>query len=129
MRVLSSFGIIAPAALPLCAPALHAQRFGNPDVLAPDFPSPEAVVEKMLELAKCTKKDVVYDLGCGDGRIPVTAARKSCSENCMKILRRGSIPRTMVRGRFLFPVPLSRRTTGRFTAQQHQSGTMAVKIR
>jgi hypothetical protein len=31
--------------------------------------------------------------------------------------------------RILFPVPLSRGTTGRFTAEQHQSGTMAVKIR
>jgi len=30
----------------------------------------------MLEMAKVTANDVVYDLGCGDGRIPVTAARK-----------------------------------------------------
>jgi ribosomal protein L11 methylase PrmA len=34
------------------------------------------VVEAMLELAKVTKNDVVYDLGCGDGRIPVTAHLK-----------------------------------------------------
>jgi ribosomal protein L11 methylase PrmA len=34
------------------------------------------VVEKMLELAKVKKDDVVYDLGCGDGRIVLTAARK-----------------------------------------------------
>lgn len=39
-------------------------------------PTPELVVEKMLELAKVTKKDVVFDLGCGDGRIVVTAAKK-----------------------------------------------------
>jgi uncharacterized protein (TIGR03000 family) len=39
-------------------------------------PTPEEVVAKMLELAKVTKDDVVYDLGCGDGRIVVTAARK-----------------------------------------------------
>ena len=32
--------------------------------------------EKMLELAQVTKADVVYDLGCGDGRIPITAAKK-----------------------------------------------------
>ena len=30
----------------------------------------------MLQVANVTKNDVVYDLGCGDGRIPVTAARK-----------------------------------------------------
>jgi outer membrane protein assembly factor BamB len=39
-------------------------------------PTPQDVVEQMLELARVKKADVVYDLGCGDGRIVVTAARK-----------------------------------------------------
>jgi outer membrane protein assembly factor BamB/precorrin-6B methylase 2 len=39
-------------------------------------PTPQDVVEKMLELARVKREDVVYDLGCGDGRIVVTAARK-----------------------------------------------------
>jgi len=39
-------------------------------------PTPQKVVEKMLEVAHVTRSDVVYDLGCGDGRIVVTAARK-----------------------------------------------------
>lgn len=39
-------------------------------------PTPQEVVEKMLELARVKKADVVYDLGCGDGRIVVTAAQK-----------------------------------------------------
>ncbi len=39
-------------------------------------PTPQDVVEKMLELAGVKKEDVVCDLGCGDGRIVVTAARK-----------------------------------------------------
>jgi len=39
-------------------------------------PTPPHVVEKMLELAQVTKGDVVYDLGCGDGRIPILAAKK-----------------------------------------------------
>jgi SAM-dependent methyltransferase len=38
--------------------------------------SPHDVVAKMLELAKVTKDDLVYDLGCGDGRIVVAAAKK-----------------------------------------------------
>jgi outer membrane protein assembly factor BamB len=42
----------------------------------PFVPSPQDVVDKMLELAKVTKDDVVYDLGCGDGRIVVSAAKK-----------------------------------------------------
>ncbi|MCS7014501.1 MAG: methyltransferase domain-containing protein [Gemmatales bacterium] len=46
----------------------------RPDVIF--VPTPQPVVERMLELAKVTKADVVYDLGCGDGRIVVTAAKK-----------------------------------------------------
>jgi len=46
----------------------------EPDVIF--VPTPQEVVEKMLDVAKVTKKDVVYDLGCGDGRIVLTAARK-----------------------------------------------------
>jgi SAM-dependent methyltransferase len=39
-------------------------------------PTPQNVVDKMLEVAKVGKDDVLYDLGCGDGRIVVTAAKK-----------------------------------------------------
>jgi SAM-dependent methyltransferase len=42
----------------------------------PYVPTPQEVVDKMLEMAKVTKNDVVYDLGCGDGRIVITAAQK-----------------------------------------------------
>jgi len=38
--------------------------------------TPQEVVEKMLSLANVTEKDVVYDLGCGDGRIVITAAKE-----------------------------------------------------
>jgi uncharacterized protein (TIGR03000 family) len=39
-------------------------------------PTPPEVVDKMLKMAKVTKDDVVYDLGCGDGIIVITAAKK-----------------------------------------------------
>src|SRR5579872_5964738 len=38
-------------------------------------PTPQNVVDALLRLAKVTRDDVVWNLGCGDGRIPVTAAR------------------------------------------------------
>lgn len=46
----------------------------NPDVVF--VPTPQEVVDRMLELAEVKKDDLVYDLGCGDGRIVVTAAKK-----------------------------------------------------
>jgi uncharacterized protein (TIGR03000 family) len=46
----------------------------TPDVVY--WPTPQEVVDKMLELAKLKKEDLVYDLGCGDARILVTAAKK-----------------------------------------------------
>jgi SAM-dependent methyltransferase len=42
--------------------------------LGPWLQSPQAAVERMLELAQVTSKDVVYDLGCGNGRIVLEAA-------------------------------------------------------
>jgi len=45
-----------------------------PDV--PYVPTPYEVVEEMLKMARVTPEDVVYDLGCGDGRIVITAAQK-----------------------------------------------------
>jgi tRNA G37 N-methylase Trm5 len=46
----------------------------TPDVIF--VPTPQEVVDKMLELAEVKKDDVVYDLGCGNGIIVVTAAKK-----------------------------------------------------
>jgi hypothetical protein len=60
-------------ALLLCALATGA-RAGEPRV--PYVPTPQEVVERMLEIAKVTAKDYVVDLGSGDGRIVITAAKK-----------------------------------------------------
>lgn len=45
-------------------------------ILAPYVPTPPEVVERMLDLAGVTSSDVVYDLGCGDGRIVIAAAQR-----------------------------------------------------
>lgn len=47
----------------------------QPANLAPYVATPEDVVQRMLRLARVTARDVVYDLGCGDGRIVIAAAR------------------------------------------------------
>jgi ubiquinone/menaquinone biosynthesis C-methylase UbiE len=53
-----------------------AQQFSPADNLAPYIPSPQIVVERMLEMAHVKPGETVYDLGSGDGRILITAAQK-----------------------------------------------------
>jgi ribosomal protein L11 methylase PrmA len=56
---------------------LEQRQAGNQRVPDAIFvPTPQDVVEQMLQLAKTGKKDVVYDLGSGDGRVVITAAKK-----------------------------------------------------
>ena len=66
--------IIIPYAAPAAAQSGAETPLRTPDVIF--VPTPQEVVDAMLEVAKVTKNDVVYDLGSGDGRIPVTAAKK-----------------------------------------------------
>src|SRR5260370_30342189 len=56
------------------AGSLAAQPFGSED-LGPYLPSPQLVVERMLEAAQIKPGETLYDLGSGDGRIVITAAR------------------------------------------------------
>lgn len=68
---------LGTAHVALAAPPHEAQAPAptrTPDVIY--VPTPEQVVEAMLDVAKVTRNDVVYDLGCGDGRIVITAAQK-----------------------------------------------------
>ena len=64
--------------LPLAADPASQTAQKRPDAphLAPYVPTPQEVVDRMLQLGGVGKGDVVYDLGCGDGRIPITAAKR-----------------------------------------------------
>jgi cyclopropane fatty-acyl-phospholipid synthase-like methyltransferase len=66
----------AVLALLLAAAPARAQFKGTkqPDVRY--VPSPDSVVDAMLELARVNAGDIVYDLGSGDGRIPIAAAKR-----------------------------------------------------
>jgi SAM-dependent methyltransferase len=52
------------------------QQTATPTGSVPYVPTPQNVVDRMLQVANVTKNDVVYDLGSGDGRIVVTAAQR-----------------------------------------------------
>jgi len=67
------------AVLALCgaAPALAQDLDGTKDNIAgPYVPTPWMIVEQMLKLADIRGEDVVYDLGSGDGRLVITAAKR-----------------------------------------------------
>ncbi len=53
------------------------QTLGTSQEIDPFGPTPHEVVAQMIKMAKVTKDDVVYDLGSGDGRIPIAAAKQA----------------------------------------------------
>jgi predicted RNA methylase len=65
--VLLFFSAIFPSA---------AQKFGAAENLGPPIPTPQRIVDLMLEAARVKPDDLVYDLGSGDGRVVITAAQK-----------------------------------------------------
>ena len=69
--VLTAFALII--GLTWSTLAQQPPQLRTPDVIF--VPTPQEVVDVMLKIAKVTKNDVVYDLGSGDGRIPITAAK------------------------------------------------------
>jgi predicted O-methyltransferase YrrM len=87
--IAASFGIVSSSLLAQFDPQVRAQSTQEatqeaapqteneqrqPD--APFVPTPQAVVDEMLKMAKVQKGDMIYDLGSGDGRIPITAAKE-----------------------------------------------------
>ena len=68
------FTIAVSSGLMLAQPQAPAGQLRAPDVVF--VPTPQEVVDAMLEVAQVKSTDVIYDLGSGDGRIPITAAQK-----------------------------------------------------
>ena len=63
-------------ALPITTNGFETHLSQDNPSLAPFVPSPYDVVQRMLTLAEVTRDDIVYDIGCGDGRIVITAAQR-----------------------------------------------------
>src|SRR5690349_6753281 len=76
MRTLATLCLAAATVVGVTAQTTGApqQPQRKPDVIW--IPSDDAVVTAMLKMARVTKNDVVYDLGCGDGRIVIAAAKQ-----------------------------------------------------
>lgn len=75
MRSVGKSYLLVLAAVLSLTPAF-AQEYGDDSLPAPVYvPSPQEIVDEMLKFAKVSKDDVVIDLGCGDGRIVISAAK------------------------------------------------------
>jgi hypothetical protein len=78
------FTVLLAAASFACAPVTTAQDYTptvgqeGKDVIW--VPTPQSLVDKMLDMAKLTSKDIHYDLGSGDGRTVITAAKRGAAE-------------------------------------------------
>lgn len=68
--VLLLAGLLLAALFPIAA------RAQTPSLDVPFVPTPQAVVDRMLAIANVGRNDVLYDLGSGDGRIVITAAKR-----------------------------------------------------
>jgi len=75
----------------------QAQRFSDPDILAPAYPTPQTIVDRMLTLAQVKPGEMVYDLGCGDGRIVIAAAQKFRARAVGIEIRRDIYEKTLAR--------------------------------
>jgi 2-polyprenyl-3-methyl-5-hydroxy-6-metoxy-1,4-benzoquinol methylase len=80
-----ALGITTASAGPLSAAKAASAQEGlrQPDVIY--VPTRQSVVDAMLKVANVKAGDVLYDLGCGDGRIPVTAAKLGARAVCIDI--------------------------------------------
>ncbi|MCE9596850.1 MAG: class I SAM-dependent methyltransferase [Spirochaetia bacterium] len=63
----------------LASTGLFSDEKADQDLDVPYEPSHPKVVEAMLNAGQVTAKDVLYDLGCGDGRIVIAAAKKGAT--------------------------------------------------
>jgi ubiquinone/menaquinone biosynthesis C-methylase UbiE len=77
MRKFVAFALFAAAlaGLALAQPARAEDKKEDPEIRVPFVPTHEKVVSAMLKLAAVKEGDTVYDLGCGDGRIVITAVK------------------------------------------------------
>jgi SAM-dependent methyltransferase len=75
----TSLGLMAYRHVPTTPEPTQSQLVAQdtgPKLDVPYVPTPTAVVDAMIKVANVGKNDVLYDLGCGDGRIVITAAQK-----------------------------------------------------
>ena len=78
--LLTAVALLLPVSVALAQPQTAEKPFepvsGQPGKDVVWVPTPQALVDRMLDIAKVTASDIVYDLGSGDGRTVITAAKR-----------------------------------------------------
>lgn len=74
--VFLTLALVLAAGSGLAQPGYRSEQYPKPISLAPFVPMPKGIVEQMLTLANVQPTDVVFDLGCGDGRVLFAAAQR-----------------------------------------------------
>jgi len=77
-QTLSARTVLAVLVAACASGATTSDRTRQPDVMF--VPTPEPVVDVMMQLANVHEGDVVYDLGCGDGRVVIAAAKRGAKK-------------------------------------------------
>ena len=97
--------LVADASHELRTPLTALTGYGEllaDEILGPLTGEQEDVVERMLQVAGVTKDDVVYDLGSGDGRLVITAAKKYIQDNQAEELSLGQVAKAVNASTFYF---------------------------
>ena len=115
--------LLAIAALALLAAVLPAQE--NKDgKLAPYFPTPQTVVDKMLQLGELKPGEKMWDLGSGDGRIVIAAARKYKADATGVELDEALYKQSVARIKTLGLAPTARIILGDLLQQDYSSADL-----
>src|SRR5271168_1575844 len=101
MKFVASLALAVLVSMLSAGSPVQAQRFTDPNILAPAYPTPQTVVDQMLTIAQVRPGEMVYDLGCGDGRIVISAARQFKARAVGIEIRKDIYERTALKGKSL----------------------------
>ena len=115
---------MTPLAVLFCSIAVA--QTGTQESLAPYYPTPQTIVEKMLQLGGLKAGEKMYDLGSGDGRIVITAAQKFHAEAIGVELDKSLVKQSLDRIRKLGLVKTARIISGDLLEQNYGSADLVT---
>ena len=116
--------LILPLTLLAAAVATLAQQKNDDAKIAPYFPTPQTIVDKMLQLGELKPAEKMWDLGSGDGRIVIAAARKFKADATGVELDEALYKQSVARIKTLGLAPTARIVLGDLLQQDYSSADL-----